>query len=128
MIRAPRVEHSNDLDTFSPQTKMLICWRKPTSKIALPDKTGELICERDGKKTGEELIGRDAVLYFRSKQNLGEHTMDTSKALDNDSTPSKMSWFQSSVLSTASFTIILISNNNPLHTLGLTSEKENYTQ
>lgn len=46
---------------------MLICWRKLISKIVFFDKIGELICERDGKKMGEELIGRDVVFYFCSK-------------------------------------------------------------
>lgn len=52
-----------------------------------------------------------------------EPTMDTSKALDNDGSPSQVSWFQGSVFPTASFTVVLISNNNPLHAIGLQIRK-----
>ena len=49
--------------------------------------------------------------------------MDTCKALDDDSSSSKMPWLKSCMLPAASFSVILISNHNPVDTIGLCSEE-----
>lgn len=61
---------------------------------------------------------------LRKRNMTEERTMNTSKALDNDGMASKMSGLQSSMLTTAALSIVLIAHNNPWHPLRL----ETHTQ
>lgn len=45
--------------------------------------------------------------------------MDSGEALDDDGSSSQVAWLQSSVLSTGSFTIVLVSYHNPVHAVAL---------
>ena len=59
------------------------------------------------------------------KRNMTEEcTMNTSKALHNDGTASKMSGLQSGMLTTAALSIVLIAHNNPWHLLRLETKKQ----
>lgn len=57
-----------------------------------------------------------------SISNNNKHTVDTSKALDNDCSSSKMSRLKGCMLSTASFTVVLISDSNPLYSFCLSKK------
>lgn len=46
-------------------------------------------------------------------------TMNTSEGLDNHSAATKMTWLQSGMFSTATLTIVLITNDNPVLALSL---------
>jgi len=46
-------------------------------------------------------------------------TVDSGKAFDDDGASSQVSWLQGSVLSTGSFSVVLISNHHPVHSVGL---------
>ena len=46
-------------------------------------------------------------------------TVDTSKAPHNDSPPTKMAWLKGGMLSTATFTVILITDHDPRDTVCL---------
>lgn len=60
---------------------------------------------------------------LRKRNMTEERTMNTSKALDNDGTASKMSGLQSGMLTTAALSIVLIAHNNPWHLLRLETKK-----
>ena len=49
--------------------------------------------------------------------------MNSRKTSDNNSSATKMSWFQGSVFSAASFAVVLIANRNPVHAIGLQLNK-----
>lgn len=55
------------------------------------------------------------ILYFK----LYYCTVNSGKALDDDGSSSKMPGLQRSVLSAGTLTVVVISNNNPGHTVGL---------
>ena len=46
-------------------------------------------------------------------------TVDSGEALDDDGASSKVSWLQGGVLSARPFSIVLISNHHPVHSIGL---------
>ena len=54
-----------------------------------------------------------------NNNNNNKHTVDTCKTLDNDCSSSKMSRLKSCMFPTASFTIVLISDNNPFYSFCL---------
>lgn len=45
--------------------------------------------------------------------------MDSGKALDDDGTSSEVSWLQSGMLSAGPFSVVLVSNHNPVLSIGL---------
>ena len=81
---------------------------------------GEKHCVTTSITARWESIGRATTEIFVKK-----HTVDACKALDDDRSSSQMSWLKSSMLSTAAFSVILISDRNPFDTIGLHSSKGN---
>lgn len=106
----------------------VVQWEGVGGTVVVSDSAGNLAegSELGDAGEGDLVVGSDLVVVSGVSEGKWEHTLllevglvDSSEGLDDDGSSSKMSGLKSSVFSGRTFTVVVVTNNNPWDSSGL---------